>query len=118
MSYTTFEYSDLHLSALTPYSFEVSCKIRNTGKYDGEEVVQLYLRDEYASVVQPLSLIHIYHYESWNINPNEVTPEQMERDNLLTGAYFTQMERGIFVVGKDKGGLFEETQMLTGDRCV
>ena len=55
------------------------------------------------------------HYESWNINPNEVTPEQMERDNLLTGAYFTQMERGIFVVGKDKGGLFEETQMLTGD---
>lgn len=54
-------------------------------------------------------------YEHWNINPNEVTPEQMLRDNLLTGAYFTQMERGIFVVGKDKGGLFEETQMLTGD---
>lgn len=54
LSYTTFEYSDLHLSALTPHSFEVSCKIRNTGKYDGEEVVQLYLRDEYASVVQPL----------------------------------------------------------------
>lgn len=22
------------------------------------------------------------HFESWNINPNEVTPEQMERDNL------------------------------------
>lgn len=54
LSYTAFEYSDLHLSALTPHSFEVSCKIRNTGKYDGEEVVQLYLRDEYASVVQPL----------------------------------------------------------------
>ncbi|MBC5603907.1 glycoside hydrolase family 3 N-terminal domain-containing protein [Bacteroides difficilis] len=54
LSYTTFEYSDLYLSALTPHSFEVSCKIRNTGKYDGEEVVQLYLRDEYASVVQPL----------------------------------------------------------------
>ena len=54
VQYTTFEYSDLYLSALTPHSFEVSCKIRNTGKYDGEEVVQLYLRDEYASVVQPL----------------------------------------------------------------
>ena len=60
LSYTTFEYSDLHLSALTPYSFEVSCKIRNTGKYDGEEVVQLYLRDEYASVVQPLK--HLKHF--------------------------------------------------------
>lgn len=55
------------------------------------------------------------HFESWNINPNEVTPEQMEYDNLKTGAYFAQMERGIFVVGTDKGGLFEETQMLTGD---
>lgn len=54
-------------------------------------------------------------FEGWNINPNEVTPGQMEQDNLLTGAFFTQMERGIFVVGKDKGGLFEETQMLTGD---
>lgn len=42
------------------------------------------------------------HFESWNINPNEVTPEQMERDNLKTGAYFTQMERGIFVVGMIK----------------
>lgn len=54
-------------------------------------------------------------FEGWNINPNEVTPGQMEQDNLLTGAYLTQMERGIFVIGKDKGGLFEETQMLTGD---
>ena len=57
LSYTTFEYSDLYLSALTPHSFEVSCKIRNTGKYDGEEDVQLNLRDEYASVVQPLKLL-------------------------------------------------------------
>lgn len=55
------------------------------------------------------------HFENWNINPNEVTPEQLERDNLKTGAYFTQMERGIMVVGEEKGGLFEETQMLTGD---
>lgn len=54
LSYTSFEYSDLQLSVLTPRSFEVSFNVRNTGKYDGEEVVQLYLRDEYASVVQPL----------------------------------------------------------------
>lgn len=54
LSYTTFEYSNLQLSALTPRSFEVSFNVRNTGKYDGEEVAQLYLRDEYASVVQPL----------------------------------------------------------------
>ena len=28
-------------------------------------------------------------FEKWNINPNEVTPEQMTYDNLNTGAYFT-----------------------------
>ena len=38
----------------SPCYFEVSFKVKNTGSYDGEEVAQLYLRDEYASVVQPL----------------------------------------------------------------
>ena len=38
----------------SPCYFEVSFKVKNTGSYDGQEVAQLYLRDEYASVVQPL----------------------------------------------------------------
>ena len=57
LSYTTFEYSDLRVSSISPHSFEVSFKVKNTGKYDGEEVSQLYLRDEYASVVLPLTLL-------------------------------------------------------------
>ena len=32
----------------------MSFKLSNTGKYDGEEVVQLYLHDEFASVVRPV----------------------------------------------------------------
>ena len=54
LSYTTFEYSDLQLIQKTPYYFDVSFKVKNTGKYDGEEVAQLYVRDEYASIVQPI----------------------------------------------------------------
>lgn len=54
-------------------------------------------------------------FEKWNINPNEVTPGQMEQDNLNTGAYFTQMEKGAFIVGKDMGGRYQIIQMLTGD---
>lgn len=54
-------------------------------------------------------------FEKWNINPNEATPEQMEQDNLNTGAYFTQMERGVFVVGQDLGGEYQITEMLNGD---
>jgi len=57
LSYTTFDYSDLQLSktAITSSdSIVVTFKLTNTGKYAGEEVVQLYLRDEVASVVRPV----------------------------------------------------------------
>lgn len=54
LSYTQFDYSDLQVVTQSPCVIEVSFKVKNTGKYDGEEVAQLYLRDEYASVVQPL----------------------------------------------------------------
>lgn len=69
LSYTTFEYSDLHLSSITPHSFEVSFKVKNTGKYDGEEVAQLYLRDEFASVVQPLK--QLKHFERFHLKHGE-----------------------------------------------
>lgn len=48
LSYTTFEYSGLKLSSdkiTFSDSLIISAKIKNTGDYDGEEVVQLYIRD-------------------------------------------------------------------------
>ena len=53
LSYTTFTYSDLHISPShqgVQGDIHVSCKIKNTGKIKGDEVVQLYLRDEISSV--------------------------------------------------------------------
>ena len=53
LSYTTFAYSDLHISPSqqgVQGDIHVSCKIKNTGKIKGDEVVQLYLRDEISSV--------------------------------------------------------------------
>jgi beta-xylosidase len=57
LSYTTFEYADLALSAeevATDGAVEVSCTVRNTGQVAGDEVVQLYLGDPVASVVRPV----------------------------------------------------------------
>jgi beta-glucosidase len=57
MSYTTFEYSDLKIdrnNISTSDSSVVRCKITNTGKLAGDEVVQLYIRDELASVARPV----------------------------------------------------------------
>jgi beta-glucosidase len=57
LSYTTFGYSDLKLSKTKMKSsetIEVSLKLTNTGKVAGEEVVQLYLHDRFASVIRPV----------------------------------------------------------------
>lgn len=57
LSYTSFQYSDLKLSKTKMKSnetIEVSVTITNTGKYTGEEVVQLYLQDKFGSVVRPI----------------------------------------------------------------
>ena len=56
LSYTSFVYSDLKLSSAKIKSnetLEVSVTIKNTGKYDGEEIVQLYLRDKVGSIARP-----------------------------------------------------------------
>jgi beta-glucosidase len=53
LSYTTFEYRDLKLSKTDIGNREnitAHCKIRNTGKREGDEIVQLYVRDDYSSV--------------------------------------------------------------------
>lgn len=53
LSYTTFEYSDINISpgVITPnQDVTITCKITNTGKRAGDEVVQLYTRDVLSSV--------------------------------------------------------------------
>jgi beta-glucosidase len=55
LSYTTFRYSDLSISALASSGpFDISAEITNTGQRPGSEVVQLYVRDLVASVTRPV----------------------------------------------------------------
>nr|WP_246154873.1 beta-glucosidase BglX [Sphingobacterium composti Yoo et al. 2007 non Ten et al. 2007] len=57
LSYSTFEYSDIRLdknSITADEKILATVTVKNTGNYDGEEVVQLYLRDSYASVTRPV----------------------------------------------------------------
>jgi len=57
LSYTTFKYANLKLSSeAIPVDGKlvVSVQVQNTGKRDGVEVVQLYLRDLVASVTRPV----------------------------------------------------------------
>jgi beta-glucosidase len=57
LSYTSFVYKNLQLDKpvfSTDESLLVSVEVTNTGNFDGEEVVQLYVRDEVASITRPL----------------------------------------------------------------
>ncbi len=57
LSYTTFEYSDLKLDSDKggkSDNVKVSVRVKNTGDFDGEEVVQLYIRDLAASLIRPV----------------------------------------------------------------
>jgi beta-glucosidase len=57
LSYTTFEYSNLRLSKDTidkKDTLEVEITVKNTGKYNAHEIVQLYIRDRYASITRPV----------------------------------------------------------------
>jgi len=57
LSYTTFQYNNLKLSATEFTSkgqIEVTFDLKNTGKYEGTEVAQLYVRDKVGSVTRPV----------------------------------------------------------------
>lgn len=57
LSYTTFTWSDLAVETqqvATDGEFVIAFTLRNTGERSGTEVVQLYLHDPVASVVQPV----------------------------------------------------------------
>lgn len=57
LSYTTFTYGDCQLSTGNMKPGDVltaSCDITNSGAYDAQEVVQLYIRDKVGSLVRPV----------------------------------------------------------------
>ncbi|MEO9513112.1 MAG: beta-glucosidase BglX [Flavobacteriaceae bacterium] len=57
LSYTTFEYSNLVLNKTKiaqGESMDITVNIENTGNYDGEETVQLYLRDMVRTITPPI----------------------------------------------------------------
>ncbi|NOU61931.1 beta-glucosidase BglX [Marinifilum caeruleilacunae] len=57
LSYTSFEYQSLRMSSnsfTNDGNINVTVEVKNTGEYDGEEVVQLYIQDVTASVTRPV----------------------------------------------------------------
>ena len=94
LSYTTFAYSDLRID--NPVigvqgSVRLSCRVKNTGGVAGDEVVQLYLRDEVSSVTTYVKVLR--GFERIHLKPGEekevsfvLTPQDLglwNRDNCF-----------------------------------
>jgi beta-glucosidase len=69
LSYTTFEYSALQVKKVSDKEVSVSVALKNTGKFTGKEVVQLYIKDHYASVTRPVR--ELKGFELISLEPNE-----------------------------------------------
>lgn len=100
LSYTTFEYSDLKLEALGGNQVKVSLNVKNTGKYDGEEVVQAYVTDLVASTVRPRKQLRAF--ERVAVPAGETVAVEMILDESAFIVYDRQMnpvvEPGEFTI--------------------
>jgi beta-glucosidase len=86
LSYTTFEYSNLKIDPKESgpaAHYNVSVDVKNTGKREGKEVVQLYIDDEISSMVTPI--MELKGFEKVNLKPGEtrtvnftLTPEHLQ----------------------------------------
>ncbi|MEM7740948.1 MAG: beta-glucosidase BglX [Pseudomonadota bacterium] len=92
LSYTTFDYDRLRLRQRGD-NIEVSVSVRNTGSRDGEEVVQVYLRDRVASVSRPVR--ELKGFEKVSLKPGERRQITMMLTPQELGFYNT---RGEFVI--------------------
>jgi beta-glucosidase len=73
LSYTQFEYSQLLMSAdelMIGESVTISFDLTNAGKYEGEEIVQLYIRDPVCSVTRPVK--ELRGFQKVHLNPGEI----------------------------------------------
>lgn len=74
LSYTSFEYTNLQLSSdkvTVNDTIKVSIDLRNTGKYKGTEVVQLYVQDKIGSVTRPIKELKDFQRVTLNINESK-----------------------------------------------
>lgn len=100
LSYTQFDYSDIKTEQKGKNSFEVSFMLKNAGKIRGDEVVQLYIRDEVASVVQPVK--QLINFKRINLAPGEETimkfPVTADDLSIVNHNYEKVVEPGIFTI--------------------
>ena len=92
LSYTTFEYSDLQLSAdkiKDTDTLKVTLKVKNTGDRAGKEIVQLYVADKTGAACRPVK--ELKNFVKVELQPQEEKTVEMELDKRSFAWYNTQI---------------------------
>ena len=96
MSYTTFEYNNLKLTKPTIAvngKTMVSVEVTNTGKRDGDEIVQMYVRDDFASVGRYNKMLK--GFERVHIKAGETKTVQFELNFDNLSIYNQEMKKVV-----------------------
>ncbi len=102
LSYTTFDYSDFNVaeSLGKDQPLKVSVKVTNTGKMEGDEVVQVYIHDELASVARPMK--ELAAFKRVTLKPGESKVVELEipyrRFSMWDKDMVQRVEEGWFEV--------------------
>ncbi len=128
LSYTTFEYKNLQVPATASAGSAVmiAVEVTNTGKADGEEVVQVYVTDKEASAPVPLRSLAGFKrvfLKAGETRKVEITLKP-EHFSLIDKAYNRVLEPGVFIIsagGKQPsavsvadGSVLQKEIILTG----
>jgi beta-glucosidase len=125
LSYSRFEYGNLKLSADTLRagdSVMISVDVSNRGRRSGDEIAQLYLRDDAASVTRPVRALKGFHRVTLNPGETRTVSFTLHSDDLAL--YDLTMRRvvepggfTVFVGGSSAAGLEGHFQVV-GDTLV
>ncbi len=108
LSYSSFEYSNLKLSSEVMregMSIMASVMLKNTGKMEGTETVQLYIRDTYGDVVRPLKELKDFKQVTLKAGEERLIEFEIDEEALkyydLQGRYRAQKGEFIVSLGHD-----------------
>lgn len=101
LSYTEFKYGDMSLSNDTismTETLKVTIPVTNTGKFDGTETVQLYIRDLYADVTRPIKELKSFKKVMIKKGQTENIVFEIDSDNLkyYNSEFKYSVEPGMF----------------------
>ena len=107
LSYTSFQYDNLQINKLEfskEETIKISVDLTNTGNYNGKEVVQLYIRDKFASTVRPVK--ELKGFELVALKRGETKTIKFELSKVELGFYDNQ---GTFLVEEGEFEIFVGT---------